>query len=104
MIWAAAIFVALVLLCITGRIKSGTWVQKAMLGIDMFVCLLIWGRFDVTISSRCGLALEQSQDSLWADLGDVLNWISPGHCTQAIVGDIERADAALLVLGTNAPL
>jgi len=95
-----AALLLLTVLCVTSRIKNGTWVQKAMLAIDILVSTLVWGAFDITISSRCGLYLRQPQGpAFWRGLGRVLNALSKGHCETAILNDGLRAQAALKLLG-----
>ncbi len=86
---------ALSLLCIAGRIGTGTWVNKLLMAADILVCTLIWGGFGVTISSRCGIYLQRAAGPyVWMHLGALLNKLKPGHCAWAIEHDIQRADAA----------
>jgi hypothetical protein len=53
----------------------------------------------MTLSSQAGLALRAGQTgSALALLGRVLNWLSTGHTDAAILADIARNQAALLLL------
>ena len=75
------------------------YVMKALIALDMFACCLIWRDPDVTISSMCGLELRKPDPKWWAVIiGGALNWINKGHCESAIIGDIGRAQAALVLL------
>jgi hypothetical protein len=95
----AVVCLATAILCIAGRIPSGTFVQKAMLAVDILVSTLVWGAFDITISARCGLYLRQAAGPwLWRTLGRGLNAISKGHCETAIANDGLRARAAIKAL------
>lgn len=76
------------------------YVFKVLLYFDMFVGACIWRDSGVTISSYCGLELRKPAPRWWARvLGGALNWISPGHCSDAITHDIGRSHEALTILG-----
>jgi len=69
--------------------------------IDFLVAGVIWRDYGVTISSFTGLAMRRPAPPLWARmLGGFLNFLEPGHCELAIACDIERAQAALQILGS----
>jgi hypothetical protein len=74
--------------------------MKFLIALDMFACCIIWRDPDVTISSMCGLELRKPTPAIWAlVIGGALNKINPGHCESAIIGDIARAQSALILLG-----
>jgi hypothetical protein len=76
-----------------------TYPFKVLLFLDMFVCALIWRDSSITISSMTGLALLTPVPPRWAHwLGGFLDWLQPGHCAAAIVGDTARANQALEIL------
>lgn len=75
------------------------WIFKVLLYLDVFVCGVIWGDSDVTISSMTGLELRKPAPQWWAAaLGGVLNRLQPGHCESAIAHDTARAQAAIQLL------
>jgi hypothetical protein len=75
------------------------YVLKFLIAFDMLVATLIWRDSNITISAFTGLALRRPAPPKWARiLGGVLDWISPGHCAQAIVDDAARSHAALAIL------
>jgi hypothetical protein len=67
--------------------------------IDLLIAGWIWRDYGITISSMTGLATASSPP-LWARaLNAFLNSLETGHCELAIACDIERAYAALGILG-----
>lgn len=101
MIITAIIFVVLVLivLVILNRIAGKTIVGKTLLAFDYFISVL-WSRdFDITISSQCGLYWRKGNPPVfWHALHVCLNTLQPGHCEQALLGDLMRAQAAIKLL------
>lgn len=80
-------------------VNQNTYVFKALLYVDIFVCALVWRDADITISSMTGLELRKPKPRRWARvLGWVLNHLQPGHCEGAIAHDIDRAETALQIL------
>ncbi len=96
----AGIIAVLTYAALTHRIKSGTYVQKLLLGLDMYVSLILFRDLDVTISSQCGLALREKRAGFLSWLGGVLNKVSPGHTTWAMTDDVARAHAAIKLLAS----
>lgn len=92
-----AVFGALVVLAITGRLSERSFTFHFLLYLDMFVCALC-GRPDMTISSSCGLAIRWGWPWYAVALGRGLNTISKNHCENAIADDIARARRALDIL------
>jgi hypothetical protein len=79
---------------------SNTYLHSVLIGLDQFGAALFFNRNDITISSICGLVLNNDYDSLklhrWQVvgcryLGKLLNLISTNHCNEAILGDFDRA-------------
>jgi hypothetical protein len=78
------------------------YLVKALLGLDVFVCVLLFRDPDVTISSETGLAMQRAKPPLWAKLlNGFLNFIQPNHCQLAIAQDIVRAQTAIQYLQTH---
>jgi hypothetical protein len=98
MIIAALIFWGLAILVITNRIGGGTYVAKALLALDFFVCVLWTRDFDLTISSRCGLYWRHDPPLFWFMLHEILNGLQKDHCESAIASDLARAQAAIKLL------
>jgi hypothetical protein len=68
--------------------------------IDICIGGWLWRDYDVTISAQTGLAMRRPSPPRWARvLSAFLSWLEPGHCELAITCDIERAQAALQILG-----
>ena len=68
--------------------------------IDIMVAGWIWRDYGVTLSSMTGIAMRRPNPPLWAKaLNACLNFVERGHCELAIACDIERAQAALQILG-----
>ena len=68
--------------------------------IDIAISAFIYRDYDITISAQCGLAMRRPSPPLWARaLNAFLNALEHGHCELAIACDIERAQAALQILG-----
>ncbi len=79
---------------------NNTYTMVLARAIDIFACTLIWRDYDVTISSMCGLQLRTATPRLWARLlGGMLNTLQKGHCEAAILADLTRAKATLIMLG-----
>lgn len=75
---------------------SNTYVMVLARTVDILVCGWIWRKYDITISSMCGLELRKNAPKMWAIvLGYILDHIQANHCEQAIAADIERAMQAL---------
>lgn len=96
---ALAIFVVLIILVITNRIAGKTFVGKVLLAFDLFVNVL-WDRdFDISISSTCALYRRKGNPpAFWHALHVCLNTLQAGHCEQALLGDLARAQAAIKLL------
>ena len=86
---------ALIVAVILNRWLQGTFVGRALLYLDIFVCSLLLSDPDTTISARCGLALRYGRGGLLAGLGRLLNVLQANHCENAIADDIARARAAI---------
>lgn len=99
MLIAGIVFVVLAILVITNRIAGTTYVSKVLLAFDYFVSVL-WNRdFDITISSQCGLYWRKGNPpAFWHALHVCLNTLQAGHCEQALLGDLARAQAAIKLL------
>jgi hypothetical protein len=79
---------------------NNTYTLVIARAIDIFACTLIWRRYDLTISSMCGLQLRLSKPALWARLlGGMLNALQTNHCELAIAADSQRAETTLQMLG-----
>lgn len=79
---------------------DNAWAIVVLRALDVFWACLIWRDYDITISSYTGLALRKPTPPWWArTLGWILDHIQPNHCELAIAADIERAKAALTILG-----
>lgn len=99
-----AIFLALIILCVSNRISSRCYVFKALLYLDIFACALLLGRADMTISARCGLELRAPTGNwLLRGLGHVLNLLQAHHCELAIADDVARAKQAIEELTDTGP-
>jgi hypothetical protein len=79
--------------------SSGTWSRIIATSIDICAAGIFWRKYGCTVSALCGLELRKT-GGIWSlrVLGRFLNWIQPGHCESAIVGDRARASAALQLL------
>lgn len=72
--------------------------------IDIAIAAFIWRDYDITISAQTGLVMRKPNPPTWARaLNAFLNFLEPGHCELAIACDIERAQAALVILGAAPP-
>jgi hypothetical protein len=92
------VLAALALLCITNRISEKRWVFSFMLFFDIFLCAVVTGNADMTISARCGLYLRHPPPPLiWGLLGRGLNKLQKGHCELAILNDMARAKRAIQI-------
>lgn len=98
MIIASVVFLVLVVLVITNRIAGKTYVAKALLALDIFVCALMVRDFDLTISATCGLRWRGNPSFGWHALHELLNALQKGHCELAIVGDLARAQTVIKLL------
>lgn len=73
---------------------------------DAAAAVVFKDQTDVTISARCGMAMidrlcglpPSAEAFALVDLGVQLDRIDPAHCYAAILGDIDRAQAALDML------
>lgn len=74
--------------------NTGTWGFKVLLYFDVFVCGVIWGDSDVTISAMTGLERRKPQPQSWAKAMP----LTKKHCEGAIFHDIQRAKAAIELL------
>ena len=92
-------------------IESPLWtkIHGILVGIDDAVAAVLFnGQDDITISTRCGMALideemgwkssQGLEDATLIALADGLNDLEKNHCFGAIVGDISRAREALATL------
>ena len=78
-----------------------SWTHAFALAVDVLTFSIIRQRFDITISSWCGLQLRRGARGAWFGriLGTVLNHIETNHCELAIAADADRARTALQYLG-----
>jgi hypothetical protein len=90
-----AVFMALSVASITGRLAEHNPITRVLLYLDIFLCSLLLASPDLTISSRCGLALRAGHPWPLCGLGRALNWLAPNHCENAIANDIRRARVAI---------
>jgi hypothetical protein len=77
---------------------SGTFTHGVAIGLDYGLEMVAFWRAKepMTVSSQAGLALRRKERTTGlARLGRFLNWLSPGHCEQAIAADIARAKQAI---------
>lgn len=78
---------------------NNAWAIVILRSLDVFWACIIWRDYDITISSYTGLELRRPNPRPWARaLGWMLEHIQTGHCEAAIKADIERCQAALLIL------
>jgi hypothetical protein len=78
---------------------TNVWAVVILRALDVFFACCIWRDYDVTISAWTGLDLRKPTPQHWSRiLGWILNRIQPNHCELAIAADIERAQAALIIL------
>lgn len=86
-----------------------TKVHDSLVGVDQTIAASIFDTGnDITISSRCGMALIDAQlgkykgsdteKYLLEGLGKALDEVQTDHCYQAIQGDYERASEILQLL------
>lgn len=84
-------------------LKPHTYLFKVLYSLDVFVAALLFRDAAITISAYCGLALRSPLPGLAERIkratGRCLNFLSAGHCDQAIQGDARRALEALRILG-----
>jgi hypothetical protein len=79
-----------------------TYVYKVMLFVDIFLCAILFRDPCVTISAETGLAMQRAKPPWWAKrLNQFLNLFHKGHCAQAILDDITRAETAITYLSTK---
>jgi hypothetical protein len=72
---------------------------KTVLAVDYFFSVVLFGDFNVTISSRTGLLLRTANPPDWARLlGGALDKIQTNHCELAIAHDIQRSKDAITFL------
>ena len=94
-------------------ILAGLWnrLHAVLIGVDDTAAAVVFsGHTDITISSRCGMALidelrgaPSSPESLALDgIGDGLDTLRAGHCFAAILADVDRAQRVLDLLGPYA--
>ena len=92
-----ALLILLALLILGAIAKAGTLLHSFAVAFDMFVQDLVWDApIGVTISSRAELAARRG--TTWP--AKIVNFImrNPRHCELAIQADIQRAEAALVLL------
>ncbi|MDE2019889.1 MAG: hypothetical protein KGJ13_06105 [Patescibacteria group bacterium] len=70
--------------------KTPYWL-RLLIAFDMFCNVVFGGKFDETISARCGIHRAWYERAC----GDALNWLQPGHTEGAVHHDEERAIEAL---------
>lgn len=81
---------------------GANYAYKVLLFMDIFACALVFRDPDITISAETGLAMQRAKPPLWAKLvNGFLNLIRKGHCAQAILDDIARAQRAITYLQTR---
>lgn len=78
---------------------ANTYTHTLALSVDLLLCSWLWNRTDVTISSLCWLRMRESPNRRWRALAWFLERIDPGHLSKARQADIERAKAAISLLG-----
>ena len=77
-------------------LRSGTYLYKLLIALDMLGAVVLFRDADVTISAMTGLQLRRARPAWWARiLGGFLNGLSHGHCERAMVDDIARAERAI---------
>lgn len=94
----------LVLLIVGVVSKEKTFTRKFAVGVDILFATLLWSSYDVTISSRAGIAVrakaaKQPYSKLLVLLAYLLNKVEPNHVELAIEADIERMGSAMKYLG-----
>lgn len=79
---------------------SNTYTHTIAVAVDVFTASILWNSYDVTISSRCGLALRGvgGHPEWMKSLGRLLNKIQANHCELAIQADMQRAKNAIAYL------
>lgn len=72
------------------RAGNEGYVHRCLVGLDQFANVLIGGKADETISSRCARASVQGK---WWGMGmsSFLNLFQANHGAKAVAGDMERA-------------
>lgn len=79
--------------------RRNVWAFVILLALDLFWAMVIWRRYDITISSWTGLELRKPVPRQWAKiLGWILDHIQKDHCELSIKGDAARAQQALEIL------
>lgn len=82
--------------------------KSVFVGLDNAAAAVAFdGQTDITISSRCGMALiddmrglpRTAESRMLHALGDSLDEIQAGHCVAAVLGDAARAQRVLDLLG-----
>ena len=82
--------------------QGANYAYKVLLFMDLFISALTFRDPDVTLSAETGLAMQRANPPLWAKLlNGMLNRIRQGHCAQAILDDIARAERAITYLRTK---
>ena len=80
------------------------YLYKVLLFFDIFLCAILFRDPDVTISAETGLAMQRAKPPRWAKiLNGFLSLFHKGHCAQAILDDITRAETAIAYLKTKQP-
>jgi hypothetical protein len=80
------------------------YVYKVLLFFDIFLCAILFRDPDVTISAETGLAMQRANPPWWARrINGFLNLFHKGHCAEAILDDITRAETAIAYLKTKQP-
>lgn len=97
------LLVFLVLIVVGVVSKEKTFTRKLAVAVDMLAATLLWSAYDITISSRAGIAVrlktaKQPYSKLLVMLAYVLNKIDANHVELAIQADIMRGTSALLYL------
>lgn len=93
----------LILRAIQGKFANRSVIFRFLLDLDIFICALALGTTDMTISSRCGLALRYGRPLALIWLGHILNKISPNHCELAIANDLMRDQTSIDILTGKTP-
>ena len=93
--WALALYCLIALIRTPGR----GYGAKVLMFFDYFVCACIWRIPNITISSKCGLALRSAHPPWWAKaVSWFCNLFEANHCEKAINADISRCRSAISVL------
>jgi hypothetical protein len=84
-----------------------TYLHTLLVALDQFGAAVFFNRADLTVSAMCWLVRKGRTEDLrpgrwqtWllVHIGNVLEWVQPGHLEAARVGDLIRANSVRLML------